>query len=76
MFSNIYNGKTSRSHWIRIQKKNFRNRGVQYTIKRAGKAVSNFMGGAASQMTIQPYQRPLPKMGGVVVARHPLKFNY
>ena len=61
-----------------FKKKNFRNRGVQYMIKRAGKAVSNFMGGAfpKDQMTIQPYQRPLPKMGGVVVARHPLKFNY
>ena len=59
-----------------FKRKNFRNRGVQYMIKRAGKAVSNFMGGAAPPMTIQPYQRPLPKMGGVVVARHPLKFNY
>ena len=59
-----------------FKKKNFRNRGVQYMIKRAGKAVSNFMGGAAPPMTIMPYQRPLPKMGGVVLARHPLKFNY
>jgi hypothetical protein len=36
------------------------------------------MGGDApqNQMTIMPVNRPLPKMGGVVVARHPLKFNY
>ena len=59
-----------------FKRKNFRNRGIQYMIKRASPVISNFMGGAASQMTIQPYQRLLPKMGGVVVARHPLKFNY
>jgi len=36
---------------------------------------SNFMGGTAPPMTIQPYQQPLPKMGGAV-SRRPLKFNY
>ena len=58
-----------------FKKQNFRNRGVQYMVKRAGKAVSYFMGGAAPHMTIQPYQRPLPKMGGVVVARRSLKLT-
>jgi len=37
--------------------------------------ISNFMGGASPPMTIQPYQQPLPKMGGAV-SRRPLKFNY
>jgi hypothetical protein len=61
-----------------FKRKNFRNRGIQYMIKRASPATSNFMGGDApqNQMTIMPVNRPLPKMGGVVVARHPLKFNY
>jgi len=44
-------------------------------IKRASPVISNFMGGAAPPMAIQPYQRPLPQMGGAV-ARRPLKFNY
>ena len=58
-----------------FKKQNLRNRGVQYMVKRAGKGVSNFMGGAAPPMTIQPYNRPPPKFGGAV-ARRPLKFNY
>ena len=56
-----------------FKRKNFRNRGIQYMLKRP--VVSNFMGGASPPMTIQPYQQPLPKIGGVV-ARRPLKFNY
>jgi hypothetical protein len=43
-------------------------------VKRAGKAVSKFMGGAAPPMTIQPYVSPSPKFGGAA-ARHPLEFN-
>jgi hypothetical protein len=59
-----------------FKRKNFRNRGLNYMLKRASPVVSNFMGGASPPMTIQPYQQPLPKMGGVVVSRRPLKFNY
>ena len=59
-----------------IKKQNFRNRGIQYMIKRASPVISNFMGGASPPMTIMPVSRPPLKMGGVVVARHPLKFNY
>lgn len=61
-----------------FKRKNFRNRGIQYMIKNVKPVVSQFMGGALpqNQMTIMPVNRPLPKMGGVVVARHPLKFNY
>jgi len=59
-----------------FKKQNFRNRGVQQMLRRAGKVASNFMGGTAPPMTIQPYQRPLPQMGSAVVARRPLKFNY
>ncbi len=56
-------------------KKNIRNRALNYIINRGEKAVSNFIGGAAPPMTIQPYNRPPPKFGGAV-ARRPLKFNY
>ena len=56
-----------------FKRKNFRNRGIQYMLKRP--VTSNFMGGTAPPMTIQPYQQPLPKMGGAV-SRRPLKFNY
>ena len=59
-----------------FKKQNFRNRGVQQMLRRAGKTVSNFMGGAAPPMAIQPHQRPLPQMGSAVVPRRPLKFNY
>ncbi len=61
-----------------FKRKNFRNRGIQYMIKRASPVISNFMGSAIpqNQMTIMPVSRPPLKMGGVVVARHPLKFNY
>jgi hypothetical protein len=61
-----------------FKRKNFKNRAIQYMIKRASPVISNFMGGALpqNQMTIMPVNRPLPKMGGVVVARRPLKFNY
>ena len=32
-----------------IKKQNFRNRGIQYMIKRASPVISNFMGGAVHQ---------------------------
>ena len=57
-----------------LKKNNFRNRGLQRMLNRAGKAI---MGSALpqNQMTIQPYSRPVPKIGGVTT-RRPLKFNY
>ena len=56
-----------------IKKNNFRNRGLQYMLNRAGKVI---MGSALpqSQMTIQPYSRPAPSFSGA--GRRPLKFNY
>ena len=61
-----------------FKKNNFRNRGLQHLIKRASPVISNFMGGAVpqNQMTIMPVSRPPLKIGGVVVGRHTLKFNY
>ena len=61
-----------------FKKQNFRNRGLQQMIKRASPVISNFMGGAVpqNQMTIMPVSRPPLKIGGVVVGRHTLKFNY
>ena len=57
-----------------FKKQNFRNRGLQRMLNRAGKAI---MGSALhqNQMTTQPYSRPVPKIGGVIT-RRPLKFNY
>ena len=70
MFSNIYNGKTSHSHWFRIQKQNFRNRGLTHMLnQRRGSALPT------NQMTIMPVTRPAPQIGGVI-GRRPLKFNY
>ena len=56
-----------------FKKNNFRNRGLQRMLNRAGKAI---MGSALpqNQMTIQPYHRPLPSFSGS--GRRPLKFNY
>ena len=60
-----------------FKKQNFRNRGLRHMLDRAGKAVSRVVDSALpqNQMTIQPYSRPAPKIGGVI-ARRPLKFNY
>ena len=57
-----------------FKKNNFRNRGLQRMLNRAGKAI---MGSALpqNQMTIQPVTRPPPKFGGAIT-RRPLKFNY
>ena len=57
-----------------FKKQNFRNRGLQRMLNRAGKAI---MGSALprNQMTFQPVTRPSPKIGGVIT-RRPLKFNY
>jgi hypothetical protein len=57
-----------------FKKNNFRNRGLQRMLNRAGKAI---MGSALpqNQMTIQPFTRPPPKFGGAIT-RRPLKFNY
>ena len=57
-----------------FKKQNFRNRGLQRMLNRAGKAI---MGSALpqNQMTTQPYSRSVPKIGGVIT-RRPLKFNY
>ena len=56
-----------------FKKSNFRNRGLQHMLNRAGKVI---MGSALpqSQMTIQPYSRPAPSFSGA--GRRPLKFNY
>ena len=53
-----------------FKKQNFRNRALQYMFnnKKRGSAIPH------NQMTIQPYSRPAPKIGGAV--RRPLKFNY
>ena len=56
-----------------FKKQNFRNRGIQQMLNRAGKVL---MGSALpqNQMTIQPYYRPPPPFNGS--GRRPLKFNY
>ena len=56
-----------------FKKSNFRNRGLQHMLNRAGKVI---MGSALpqSQMTIQPYSRPALSFNGA--GRRPLKFNY
>ena len=61
-----------------FRKQNFRNRGLQYMMKRATPVMSHIMGSALpqNQMTIMPVSRPPLKIGGVVVGRHTLKFNY
>ena len=59
-----------------FKKQNFRNRGLNYMLKRASPAISQFIGGAFGQdkMTIMPVNRPPPQIGGA--SRRPLKFNY
>ena len=59
-----------------FKKQNFRNRGLNYMLKRASPVISQFVGGAFGQdkMTIMPVNRPPPQFGGA--ARRPLKFNY
>jgi hypothetical protein len=53
-----------------FKKQNFRNRGLQHMLnQRRGSALPS------NQMTIQPYVRPAPTIGGVI-GRRPLKFNY
>ena len=56
-----------------FKKQNFRNKGLQRMLNRAGKVI---MGAAlpSNQMTIQPYSRPAPSFSGA--GRRPLKFNY
>ena len=60
-----------------FKKQNFRNRGINYMLKRASPVMAQFIGGAfgPDRMTIMPVSRPPPKFGGAV-ARRPLKFNY
>ena len=59
-----------------FKKQNFRNRGLNYMLKRAS-PVTQFIGGAFGQdrMTIMPVNRPPPPQVGSAV-RRPLKFNY
>ncbi len=53
-----------------FKKQNFRNRGLQHMLnQRRGSSLPS------NQMTIQPYVRPVPQIGGVI-GRRPLKFNY
>ena len=60
-----------------IKKQNFRNRGLNYMLKRASPVISQFIGVAFGQdrMTIMPVNRPPPPQVGSAV-RRPLKFNY
>ena len=52
-----------------FKKQNFRNRGLKHMLnQRRGSALTS------NQMTIQPYVRPAPALGGVI-GRRPLKFN-
>jgi hypothetical protein len=53
-----------------FKKQNFRNRGIKYMLNsQRGSALPQ------NQMTIQPYVRPFPQVGGAS-SRRPLKFNY
>ena len=60
-----------------IKKQNFRNRGLNYMLKRASPVISQFIGGAFGQdrMTIMPVNPPPPPQVGSAI-RRPLKFNY
>ena len=60
-----------------FKKQNFRNRGINYILKRASPVMAQFVGGAfgPDRMTIMPVSRPPPpSFSGS--GRRPLKFNY
>ena len=61
-----------------FRKQNFRNRGLQYMMKRAIPVMSHIVGSALpqNQMTIQPYSRPAPLSAVVVVHLSLMIKNY